>query len=121
MNLPEPVMNTDEVLSIIRYERQYQAARWSRPDGNGQRHEFFRTVGEYIVFMQHYLNRAMEECSTEVDNHKALTTIRKIAALAVACGEACGLPYRSGQDLFDMLARNQLVDQQLAREVRPSG
>ena len=74
-----------DVISVVLDEREYQDERW----GLEGHHE----TGAYLSFIQHYVTRAMSEIT--VDNHMAtLHSVRKIAALAVACMEDNGISKR---------------------------
>lgn len=83
-----------EVYEAIDSERDYQQQRWGG--------DHYRTVGEYLIYMQDYLDEAKRQATREPDNpvgwrnvsDNTKDTIRKIAALAVACMEHNGAPKR---------------------------
>lgn len=82
------------VYTAIDSERDYQIARWG--------HDHFRTVGEYLVYIQDYVREAMTAASREPDNPQGSgnvsdntkNIVRKITALGVACMEHNGAPVR---------------------------
>lgn len=74
-----------KVYQAIDKERAYQEIRWANPKSS---------VAEYLLYMEHYLNKAKSAISTEEPVELCNTTntaIRKLAALAVACGEEHGM------------------------------
>lgn len=76
-------MERSEVYKIIDEERDYQEWRWPRPAHN-------HSITEYLVYMRHYVNKALDKVSTSDGDKVALEDVRKIAALAVACMEENG-------------------------------
>jgi hypothetical protein len=70
-----------QVYEVIDTERDYQDRRWG-PRSN--------STAAYLTFMRHWLTRAEQEATKDDDPHRALTSIRKVAALAVACMEEHG-------------------------------
>lgn len=76
-----------DAFSAIESERSYQNYRWP-----GHKH----TVTEYLVYIQHYLNKAIAVASTSDSDETALAEVRKIAALGVAAMEENGAPLREG-------------------------
>ena len=70
-------------------ERDYQDRRWADAPSKGV-HD---TAG-YITFMQHYVTVAAQQITKSEDDTAALDTIRKIAALGVACMEQNGVVHR---------------------------
>lgn len=80
-------MTRQEVFTVIDKERNYQDTKWQ-----GHRH----SPTEYLVYMQHHLNKALAEvCGVMADgNTPALAKIRNVAAIAVACMEEHGAPER---------------------------
>jgi hypothetical protein len=75
----------DEVYTAIDTERNYQEERWPF-------HKHSAT--EFLVFINHYVSKAMACASTENHNDNVLDGLRKIAALAVAAMEEHGAPPR---------------------------
>lgn len=80
----------EEVYQILDGEREYQNARWNAATTtSGGLH----TPTEFLVYMQHYLSKAIEASSTNPDplaSRLVLENIRKITALGVACMEQNG-------------------------------
>ena len=84
-------MEMHEVFRALGTEMAYQENKWKE-----QSHF---SVSEYLIYMQHYLDKAFEAISTEDCINSCDTTlnqIRKIGALAVACGQQHGMPCRVG-------------------------
>lgn len=79
-------VQNDAIRAVIG-ERVYQDNRWADSPSGGH-HE----TAAYITYIQHYVTRAIAEITT--DDRAALGTIRKIAALAVACMEDNGVVER---------------------------
>lgn len=83
-------METSQVFKAIESERAYQEQRWTNPQSS---------VAEYILYMQHHLNKAADAISSSeaVEVHNSvMSQIRKVTALGVACGEQHGMPVRPG-------------------------
>jgi hypothetical protein len=82
------------VYEAINVERAYQEAKWNlATTSSGGRH----SVTEWLVYMQDYLTEAMRIVSRNVDpgaSVAALHSVRKIAAMGVACMEQNGAPPR---------------------------
>lgn len=83
-----------DVYRAIDGERKYQDSKWN-PDTtpSGGNHP----VGSWLTFMDSYLREAQDQISRGADpeaSDAALHTIRKIAAMAVACMEQNGVKYR---------------------------
>lgn len=79
-------MNRQVVYTILDEERVYQDKIWK-----GKSHD----LGNWIIYMEHYLNRAKKELSTETSDIPALHQLRKLVALGVACFEQHGVPSRA--------------------------
>ena len=82
-----------EVYDRLNGERSYQELM-TKTKGWQQEH----SVGDWIVFMQGYLNKAIARGSKEIGWDGALDELRKVAALAVACFEEHGVPERKSVD-----------------------
>lgn len=82
-----------EVYSIIDTEREYQDIRWG-----GKEHDSQHGVEAYILYMQHYLNKAAKAISTKEGVYGGLENLRKAVALGVACFEVHGVPPRTLTD-----------------------
>jgi len=74
-------------LDAVNRERQYQEFRWGA-GGEGL------PVPSYLCFIQDYLTQAINQVTRGAHPGDALHTVRKIAALAVACLEDHGAPER---------------------------
>ena len=83
-----------DVYAAIDSERQYQDGMWnSSTTTSGGLH----SLEEWVVYMQSYLNQAVEQLSRnpkQIGDPLALHTIRKIATMGVACMEQHGAPRR---------------------------
>lgn len=83
-------MTRQEVYQVIDSERNYQDTKWG-----GLAHDSSHTVGDFIIYMEHYLNKAKKEYSTALyTDEPALEELRKVTALGVALGEIFGYNYR---------------------------
>lgn len=85
-------METSQVVKAIETERAYQDKRWTNPQSS---------VAEYILYMQHHLNKAASAISSSeaIQVHNSvMAQIRKVTALGVACGEQHGMPIRPGYE-----------------------
>lgn len=78
-----------QVYGALDGERAYQVAKWGA-DREG--------VGNFIVYMEEYLDRAKRALTTEVGDEPALHELRKVTALGVACLEQHGAPERQGYE-----------------------
>jgi len=78
-------MERAEVYRLIDEEREHQDARWG-----GRPHDEGHSPDDFLAFMDRYLLLAKPEEGKDF----ALTCVRKIAALAVACMEVHGAPPR---------------------------
>ena len=77
-----------DAIKAILLERQYQDERWADSRSHGH-HE----TGAYLTFIQYYVTRAIDEITAD-DDAAVGHSIRKIAALAVACMEDNGISER---------------------------
>lgn len=78
-------MNRSEVYAAIDSERRFQDQRW----GTIEQHP--HEVGSWILIMEKLLADARSAWAGSCGDIKALDEIRKVAAVAVACGEQYGL------------------------------
>lgn len=76
-----------KALVAIDEERNYQVQRWGDKGAN-------KSIECYLTYIQHYLNEAIRQETTQPETNYSLHTIRKIAALAVACMEDNGVETR---------------------------
>lgn len=81
-------MTRQEIYNVLDKERNYQDQVWDKD------HSHEHEVGSWLVYMQHYLNRAVSGLTTSSGNKEALIQLRKIAALSIACFEVHGVPER---------------------------
>lgn len=77
-------MERSEVFKAISSERDYQDRRWGTID------EHPHEVGAWIALLQKKIGDALIAWASSNGDVKALDKIRKVAALAVACGEQHG-------------------------------
>lgn len=86
-------MDRKDVYKVIDGERSYQ-------DIKGELHDWApkHSVGDFIVFMQGYLNAAVARGSKDTGWNGALEELRKVVALGVACFEQNGVPERKRSD-----------------------
>lgn len=95
-----------EVYAAIDGERAYQDSLWN-PETTPS--EGRHSVTEWLVYMQDYLTQAMNQVSRNADPQAAqmaLHTVRKIAAMAVACMEQNGAPKRGEPVETNRVARS---------------
>ena len=82
-------MKREAVYNLIDGERDYQdILPPNRTDGSD------KTVGDYLVMLQSYTNKAIAAWTDNAGNDAALDQIRKIAGIAVHCMEDWGAPPR---------------------------
>lgn len=86
-------MNREQVYEVINRERGYQDVKWG-----GKVHDNHHEVEAWIVYMQAYLNKAINRVSTESGPHGGLDELRKVVALGIACFEIHGVPERTYLD-----------------------
>lgn len=81
------MIDRKRVYKAIDSEREYQDLKWG-----GSIHDEEWNVGDWLIFMDVFLNKAKAEYTSE--EGYPLEEIRKVAALAVACMEYNGAPNR---------------------------
>lgn len=85
------------VFSAINSEREYQKLAWGSRSctctGN-KLEETPKSIGEFLVYMQHHLNKAVAFAATQPRDEKCLDAMREVVALGVACFEQHGVPPR---------------------------
>lgn len=84
-------MDRTDVYDRIDSERDYQEFKWP-----GHSHE----VGAYITILDFYVQEAKTKWTKNCGDQEALVSIRKIAAIAVACAEEHGISYRESDQLY---------------------
>jgi hypothetical protein len=85
-----------EVYEAIDGERKYQAFRWNQHTTSTGG---FHSVTEWLTYIRDYAEEGLHHVSRNADpdaSEHALHTVRKIAALGVACMEDKGAPRREG-------------------------
>jgi hypothetical protein len=90
-------MKSDDVFNAIVSERVYQARKWGVRQDDETFVEPKHSVGDFLVYMQNYLDKAFAQATNETDDYWPLEEIRKVAALAVACMEQHGASWRGDQ------------------------
>jgi hypothetical protein len=84
----------EEVIASLYNERAYQIRRWGVRQPNGGFREVQKPVEAFIVYMQSYLNEAVDQISHDNTDQNALETLRKVVTLGIACFEQHGVPTR---------------------------
>lgn len=77
-----------EAFAAVLEELEWQAEVWGarEPGAESGGAAFDRTLDEYTLYINRYAGRlAAENCVTRHDYENKMHTVRKIAALAVAC------------------------------------
>ena len=83
-------MKREDVYKVIDKERDYQDAKWGGLD-----HDTEHSVGDWIIYMEYYLNKAKVSYSTSFYTDKpTLNELRKVIALGIAGFEIFGVPER---------------------------
>jgi hypothetical protein len=80
-----------DVYAAIDTEREYQVARWNRPTPD-------RTIDEWAMYFEVYSRQLCDLAAHTNDDERVsekLSSVRKIAAMCVACMEQHGAPKRS--------------------------
>lgn len=84
----------EEVYAILNGERDYQDKIWNEhTTASGGKH----VPSEWLVYIQHYLTKAIEVASTlpnPESNDLVMENIRKIGAMCVAAMEQNGVSHR---------------------------
>jgi hypothetical protein len=95
---PGPALGFGGAMDVLRGERDYQKRRWGRRHQQGGRDVFVerrQSVGDFIVFMDHYLALAKCALATQSGEAQALSMLRKVTALGVSAIETHGSPVRN--------------------------
>lgn len=83
-------MTRDKVYKAINSERDYQDKRWGKTnDPNYVSYE----PAQFLIDIEVHLNKA-KMFNYNIDKIGVMEELRKIASLAVKCGEVHGLPER---------------------------
>jgi len=91
----------DPVLAAIGSERVYQIKRWGVRQQDGSFEEAPKSIGEFITYMQYYMNEATKAATTKAGPYPALEMLRKVTALGVACFEQHGVQFREESDVIN--------------------
>jgi hypothetical protein len=81
-------MNRQQVFDRLSEEREYQNDRWGGPI-----HDREHNIGDWVIYMEHYLQKAKTSLTTG-STEDALSELRKVTALGVACFEQFECPKR---------------------------
>lgn len=81
-------MDRQDVYKVIDSEREYQDKKWG-----GGIHDEGHSLGDYLLFMEHHLNKAKALWSSE-NAKNAVHELRKATALGVSFMEINGCPKR---------------------------
>jgi len=82
-------MERKEIYSILDGERDFQDSKWG-----GKQNDNYHEVESWVLYMQHYLTKAINRVSTEKGTQGGLDELRKVVALGIACFEVHGVPER---------------------------
>jgi hypothetical protein len=82
-------MKREDVYKIIDTERDYQESKENQYGYNKN-----KTVGEWIVLMNHYTTELNKAFSNYTGDYEALNVMRKLAGIAVHCMEQHNAPER---------------------------
>jgi hypothetical protein len=90
-------VNREQVYKAIDAERDYQDERWG-PFLSASREPLpehgmpggWRSIDEFVLYMQGYMNDLVYAASHSADKTEALHIIRKVTALGVRCMEQHG-------------------------------
>ncbi|GAJ06179.1 unnamed protein product, partial [marine sediment metagenome] len=97
-----------KIFAIIMHEREYQIAQQE----GGRFQVAVHTVGEELLLMKRYLDKAIAKYADNFGDAPALHGIRKVAALAVRCMENHGaLPREEGE-----LEKKETVEEMIKKE-----
>ena len=84
-------MTREEIYQVLEGEEDYQIKKW------GENHDKRHTIGDFLVYMEAYLNAAKAGYtfnSAPEGAHLALDQMRKVVELGIACFKAHGVPER---------------------------
>lgn len=87
-------LTIEKVFEIIKDERAFQRRRWGIVNEEGIEREPAREVGDFIVFMEKYLQDARTQYTEKPSDTPALEELRKVIALGVQCLQLHGCPAR---------------------------
>jgi hypothetical protein len=84
-------MKRKDIYKVIDGERNYQDSKW------GKQTRLKKRTENFIVYMQAYLNQAVNDIAFNKGDGKALDTLRKVVGLGIACFEINGVPKRTSK------------------------
>jgi len=84
-------LTREEVFEKLSAERDYQEKRWE--SGLRERPDKEKDIGEWIIYMEFLLNAAKHQVYF-LHSESAMSEIRKMTAVGVACLEIHGCPDR---------------------------
>ena len=93
--------NKEKVFTELCREREYQRRVWGTrkfigsPNGEEIIEDTPHSVGEFLLYMQHFVTKATAVASTKPSDEECLGIIREITALGMACLEQHGVPPRA--------------------------
>lgn len=87
------------LIAALDGEREYQLLRWGHLQEDGSLLEPPHSPDEFLLYMQHYLTKAIAAASTQDGPQGALAEMRKVVALGIACFEQHECPDRLSIDL----------------------
>lgn len=86
-------MDRADVYKLIDGEREYQS------NLGPERTDYApKSVGDYLVMLDHYVKRAKEEWTNNAGTGQALERVRKCAGICVRCMEDHETPARENQN-----------------------
>lgn len=88
------MISREKVFNAINSEREYQSKKWGFRQDDGTFLEAHHTTEEYLLYMQSYMTKAIDEATMNPGDKKALEILRKIVGLGVACFEQNGVEFR---------------------------
>ena len=106
-------MKRGKIFGVITGERMYQDAQLEK----GRFQQPVHTVGEELLLMKVYLDRAIVKYADSLGDAPALHGIRKVAALAVRCMENHGaLPREPENPEPNPICKEEVVEEVKEKE-----
>lgn len=90
-------MERKAVYEAFDSEREYQLRRWGVRQEDGSFQEIPKSIEEYVLYMEDYLDEARTQLSRMAEPQArtaALDTLRKVVTLGIACFEQHGVEPR---------------------------
>lgn len=104
-------VSREEVFNAINGEREYQDLSWCAATTPT---EGKHSITEFLVYMQHYMDIARKEASTQADpeaTKRVLDELRKVVTLGVAGMEQNGVIFRDKYQIEALRRRTELDDE----------